>query len=407
MERRRSGLSDKKKLDGINTADLGYTLPANASELRADDRADLVSSLKIQAAELGGAARGCPRDCGLLIFAIQIWDGQVNLSCHVLGLAVRYVDLHIDIVLISLLSGKLYEPLYTKQYEIVNGVVEVESVKTEITEETCVADKSNEEKGVLDFWLIVMKTNQVLAEEAILHCCQRFCTTGLPSDVSVEVEEISFHLHKVAALSINILFKALEKFKKGYHTSLDATVSSKDTLDNYQEYLMLRAQVECLQRSQRISISFVLEGGDGQKLQSVESLLFDLATIKDAIDNFSEANKLGQGGFGPVYKKIDEYRQCARRGQAEKEFKVEVEAIGKVRHKNLVGLLGYCVEAAKRLLVYEYVDNGTLEQWLHGDVGTFSPLTWDIRMKTALDRSSTLLNVVCCQCIFRRSQIRI
>ncbi|KAJ0986935.1 hypothetical protein J5N97_005291 [Dioscorea zingiberensis] len=95
------------------------------------------------------------------------------------------------------------------------------------------------------------------------------------------------------------------------------------------------------------------------------------------------------------------------RGQAEKEFKVEVEAIGKVRHKNLVGLLGYCAEAAKRLLVYEYVDNGTLEQWLRGDVGTFSPLTWDIRMKIALDRSSTLLNVVCCQCIFRRSQIRI
>ncbi|KAJ0973081.1 hypothetical protein J5N97_021040 [Dioscorea zingiberensis] len=212
-----------------------------------------------------------------------------------------------------------------------------------------------------------------IGPSAILHCCQRFCTTGLPSDVSVEVEEISFHLHK----------------------------------DNYQEYLMLRAQVECLQRSQRISISFVLEGGDGQKLQSVESLLFDLATIKDAIDNFSEANKLGQGGFGPVYKKIDEYRQCARRGQAEKEFKVEVEAIGKVRHKNLVGLLGYCAEATKRLLVYEYVDNGTLEQWLHGDVGTFSPLTWDIRMKIALDWSSTLLNVVCCQCIFRRSQMRI
>lgn len=102
----------------------------------------------------------------------------------------------------------------------------------------------------------------------------------------------------------------------------------------------------------------------------------------------------------------------ADRGQAEKEFKVEVEAIGKVKHKNLVGLLGYCAEGAQRsvfacgsyplmlnqffstycwivftsirLLVYEYIDNGNLEQWLHGDVGPVSPLTWEIRMKIAI-----------------------
>ncbi|GFY86062.1 protein kinase superfamily protein [Actinidia rufa] len=71
-------------------------------------------------------------------------------------------------------------------------------------------------------------------------------------------------------------------------------------------------------------------------------------------------------------------------GQAEKEFKIEVEAIGRVRHKNLVRLLGYCAEGAHRMLVYEYVDNGNLEQWLHGDVGPCSPLTWDIRMNIIL-----------------------
>ncbi|KAL8109055.1 hypothetical protein AgCh_025229 [Apium graveolens] len=60
-------------------------------------------------------------------------------------------------------------------------------------------------------------------------------------------------------------------------------------------------------------------------------------------------------------------------GQAEREFKVEVEAIGKVRHKNLVGLIGYCAEGLQRLFVYEYVDNGNLEQWLHGDVEPISP----------------------------------
>ncbi|KAK9150039.1 hypothetical protein Syun_008348 [Stephania yunnanensis] len=72
------------------------------------------------------------------------------------------------------------------------------------------------------------------------------------------------------------------------------------------------------------------------------------------------------------------------RGQAEKEFRVEVEAIGRVRHKNLVRLLGYCMEGAYRMLVYEYIDNGNLEQWLHGDVGLVSPLTWEIRMNIIL-----------------------
>eukprot|EP00268_Persea_americana_P021310 TRINITY_DN21269_c0_g1_i1.p1 TRINITY_DN21269_c0_g1~~TRINITY_DN21269_c0_g1_i1.p1 ORF type:complete len:302 (+),score=53.28 TRINITY_DN21269_c0_g1_i1:49-954(+) len=78
------------------------------------------------------------------------------------------------------------------------------------------------------------------------------------------------------------------------------------------------------------------------------------------------------------------------RGQAEREFKVEVEVIGRVRHKNLVRLLGYCVEGAYRMLVYEYVDNGNLDQWLHGDVGQFSPLSWDIRMNIILGTAKGL-----------------
>ncbi|XP_025629265.1 probable serine/threonine-protein kinase At1g01540 [Arachis hypogaea] len=78
------------------------------------------------------------------------------------------------------------------------------------------------------------------------------------------------------------------------------------------------------------------------------------------------------------------------KGQAEREFRVEVEAIGRVRHKNLVRLLGYCVEGAYRMLMYEYVDNGNLDQWLHGDVDSVSPLTWDIRMNIILGMAKGL-----------------
>ncbi|WOK95583.1 putative receptor-like serine/threonine-protein kinase [Canna indica] len=118
---------------------------------------------------------------------------------------------------------------------------------------------------------------------------------------------------------------------------------------------------------------------------------YTLAELEAATAAFSPANVIGEGGYGIVYRGVlPDLSVVAvknllnNKGQAEKEFKVEVEAIGKVRHKNLVGLLGYCAEGAKRMLVYEYIENGTLEQWLHGDVGPISPLTWDTRIKIAI-----------------------
>ncbi|MCI07321.1 putative receptor-like protein kinase, partial [Trifolium medium] len=81
------------------------------------------------------------------------------------------------------------------------------------------------------------------------------------------------------------------------------------------------------------------------------------------------------------------FEQCplfVYRGQAEKEFRVEVDAIGHVRHKHLVRLLGFCIEGVHRLLVYEYVNNGNLEQWLHGAMRQHGVLTWEARMKVIL-----------------------
>ncbi|KAL0464833.1 UNVERIFIED_CONTAM: putative serine/threonine-protein kinase [Sesamum latifolium] len=110
-----------------------------------------------------------------------------------------------------------------------------------------------------------------------------------------------------------------------------------------------------------------------------------------------EMNVIGEGGYGIVYyglladnTKVAIKNLLNNRGQAEKEFKVEVEAIGRVRHKNLVRLLGYCVEGAYRMLVYEYIDNGNLDQWLHGDVGEVSPLTWEIRMNIIIGTAKGL-----------------
>lgn len=124
---------------------------------------------------------------------------------------------------------------------------------------------------------------------------------------------------------------------------------------------------------------------------------FTLRELEEATDGLAEENVIGEGGYGIVYRGtlqdstiIAVKNLLNNRGQAEKEFKVEVEAIGRVRHKNLVRLLGYCVEGAYRMLVYEYVDNGNLDQWLHGDVGEVSPLTWDIRMNIILGTAKGL-----------------
>ncbi|KAF8406301.1 hypothetical protein HHK36_008386 [Tetracentron sinense] len=145
---------------------------------------------------------------------------------------------------------------------------------------------------------------------------------------------------------------------------------------------------------------------------------YTLRELEAATNGFADECVIGEGGYGIVYHGVLENNsQVAvknllnNRGQAEKEFKVEVEAIGRVRHKNLVRLLGYCAEGAHRnrlncnvfnrftdqlawvcvrMLVYEFVDNGNLEQWLHGDVGPYSPLTWEIRMNIILGTAKGL-----------------
>ncbi|XP_022132901.1 probable serine/threonine-protein kinase At1g01540 [Momordica charantia] len=124
---------------------------------------------------------------------------------------------------------------------------------------------------------------------------------------------------------------------------------------------------------------------------------YTLRELEASTNAFAPDNVIGEGGYGIVYHgMLEDGTQVAvknllnNRGQAEKEFKVEVEAIGRVRHKNLVRLLGYCAEGAHRMLVYEYINNGNLEQLLHGDVGPSSPLTWEIRMNIILGTAKGL-----------------
>ncbi|XP_047954031.1 probable receptor-like protein kinase At5g18500 [Salvia hispanica] len=124
---------------------------------------------------------------------------------------------------------------------------------------------------------------------------------------------------------------------------------------------------------------------------------FTLRDLELATNRFSKENILGEGGYGVVYRgqlingtQVAVKKLLNNLGQAEKEFGVEVEAIGHVRHKNLVRLLGYCIEGTHRMLVYEYVNNANLEQWLHGAMRHHGYLTWEARMKILLGTAKAL-----------------
>ncbi|CAL5412057.1 unnamed protein product [Camellia sinensis] len=118
---------------------------------------------------------------------------------------------------------------------------------------------------------------------------------------------------------------------------------------------------------------------------------FDLTTLQIATNNFSDANKLGQGGFGPVYKgklhdgkEIAVKRLSSNSGQGLEEFRTEVKLIVKLQHRNLVRLLGCCIEKDEKLLVYEYMANTSLDAFLF-DSTKCKELDWAKRENIVTD----------------------
>ncbi|KAJ9168975.1 hypothetical protein P3X46_020447 [Hevea brasiliensis] len=110
-----------------------------------------------------------------------------------------------------------------------------------------------------------------------------------------------------------------------------------------------------------------------------------LSTILVATDNLSPAKKIGQGGFGSVYKgqlrngqDIAVKRLSKNSGQGIEEFKNEVMLIAKLQHRNLVKLLGCCIQGEERILIYEYLPNGSLDLFLF-DHTRKSCLSWSKR----------------------------
>ncbi|GAB2298818.1 hypothetical protein Dimus_032896 [Dionaea muscipula] len=123
------------------------------------------------------------------------------------------------------------------------------------------------------------------------------------------------------------------------------------------------------------------------EIRSADSLQFDFGTIRAATGNFSEAHKLGRGVFGAVYKgrlangqDIAVKRLGRNSGQGEIEFKNEVLLVAKLQHRNLVRLLGFCLEAEERLLIFEFLPNASLDHFLFDEMKR-AALDWEKRYK--------------------------
>ncbi|XP_062022003.1 receptor-like serine/threonine-protein kinase SD1-8 isoform X2 [Rosa rugosa] len=114
---------------------------------------------------------------------------------------------------------------------------------------------------------------------------------------------------------------------------------------------------------------------------------FSFSAIKTATDYFAEANKLGEGGYGPVYKgkllqegqeiAVKRLSKISRQGL--EEFKNEVSVICKLQHRNLVKLLGCCIEAEESILIYEFMPNNSLDSFIF-DSTKHVLLDWESRM---------------------------
>ncbi|KAH9602974.1 hypothetical protein KSS87_000504 [Heliosperma pusillum] len=146
---------------------------------------------------------------------------------------------------------------------------------------------------------------------------------------------------------------------------------------------------------------------EGEILQSSNLKNFSYNDLRTATRNFRPDSVLGEGGFGCVYKGwLDEHslapakpglgmviavKRLNQEGfQGHKEWLTEINYLGQLRHHNLVNLIGYCLEDEHRLLIYEFMPRGSLENHLFRRSSYFEPLSWNLRMKVALGAAKGL-----------------
>ncbi|KAL3519604.1 hypothetical protein ACH5RR_017753 [Cinchona calisaya] len=174
---------------------------------------------------------------------------------------------------------------------------------------------------------------------------------------------------------LSIISLLFVRKRKSLNAQRNITIDHKGSRERSQEFLFKAPAIP----SKR-------EYSGESPTEELELPLFDFSTITLATDNFSDKNKLGQGGFGCVYKgMLDEGQEVAVKrlsknsGQGIEEFKNEVRLIARLQHRNLVRLLGCCINMEEKILVYEYMEHKSLDLILFNKERSSILLHWQRR----------------------------
>ncbi|KAG5567302.1 hypothetical protein RHGRI_002758 [Rhododendron griersonianum] len=158
-------------------------------------------------------------------------------------------------------------------------------------------------------------------------------------------------------------------------------------------------KLSCAENPRRVSAEATNEkDGTKEGANNIAAQTFTFRVLAAATKNFRQECLVGEGGFGRVYKgqlektgQIVAVKQLDRNGlQGNREFLVEVLMLSLLHHQNLVNLIGYCADGDQRLLVYEYMPLGSLENHLLDLPLGQAPLDWFTRMKIALGAAKGL-----------------
>ncbi|XP_009608033.1 putative serine/threonine-protein kinase PBL23 [Nicotiana tabacum] len=171
----------------------------------------------------------------------------------------------------------------------------------------------------------------------------------------------------------------------------EETVHKRSLTKNIQEHKNTKTQSNLSFRTDSSRRRYIAEEIAKLGKGNISAEIFTFQELKLATQNFDNDRLLGEGGFGRVYKGHIEsknldvaVKQLDRNGfQGTREFLVEVLILSLLHHPNLVNLVGYCSDGEQRILVYEFMPNGSLEDHLLELDPDKKPLDWDTRMKIA------------------------
>ncbi|KAF7809298.1 proline-rich receptor-like protein kinase PERK13 [Senna tora] len=197
----------------------------------------------------------------------------------------------------------------------------------------------------------------------------------------------------IALIAVCLLVVILRKRKRGAVYDVSCTPPPmKAGAEGY--YYVQRPMSDYTNGSQSGSLHTL--GGASESMNPMSAqTAFSYESILEITDGFSSQNIIGEGGFGYVYKGwlkdgrgVAVKKLKAGSGQGEREFRAEVEIISRVHHRHLVSLVGYCISEQQKILMYEFVPNGTLDSHLHGN--GMPVLDWTKRVKIAIGAAKGL-----------------